>query len=98
MELSTTQEKFDCFKASHELRGTKTFVSEDISKATLELRKNELEFLAEKRQQGYMAYFLGADVIVKQRQGQLGNSAPDNTQHLENRVKHYHLKTQQIEH
>ena len=40
---------------------------EDISKATLDIRKIKLNELKEKQQQGFIAYFSGTELVVKPR-------------------------------
>ena len=56
-----------CFKASKELKGTYIYLSEDVSKATLDIRKQKLGALKEKRDQGLIAYFSGVEIISKPR-------------------------------
>ena len=49
------------------LKGTNIFINEDVCKATMEIRKTKLKELKEKREQGFIAYFSGADLITKER-------------------------------
>ena len=66
-KLSSFNEKISCFKASKELKGTNIYLSEDVSKATLDIRKQKLGALKEKRDQGFIAYFSGVEIISKPR-------------------------------
>ena len=66
-KLSSFNEKINCFKASKELKGTNIYLSEDVSKATLDIRKQKLGALKEKRDQGFIAYFSGVEIISKPR-------------------------------
>lgn len=67
VKVSSVNEKISCFKASKALKGTNTYISEDVSKATMDIRKQKLGALKEKREQGYIAYFSGIDIITKKR-------------------------------
>ena len=46
IKLSSTQEKLSCFKTSHELRGSKIFLS--IIKENTEIRGDEVDFFIKK--------------------------------------------------
>ena len=58
---------FSCFKASKALNETNTYISEYVSKATMDIHKKKLEALKEKRDQGDIAYFSGIDNTTNQR-------------------------------
>ena len=66
-KLASVADKISCFKASGQLKGTTTYINDDVSKATLDIRRQKLDFLKEKRREGYIAYFSGTDVVVKRR-------------------------------
>ena len=53
-----------CLKSSSKLRGTDIFLYEDVSKATVEEKKAELDNY---RKQGLIAYFSGIRIITRQR-------------------------------
>ena len=63
VKVSSRNEKTSCIKSAQ----GDTYVSEDVSKATLHIRIQKLEALKEKRDQGYINYFSGIDIITKQR-------------------------------
>ena len=60
-------ERQRCIRASPKLKGSNIYISEDVCKRTLEIRKTKLEELKEKRRQGYIAYFSGCRLVVKRR-------------------------------
>ena len=51
-KLSSLNKKISRFKASKELKGINIYLSEDVTKASLELRKQKLGALKEKRTKG----------------------------------------------
>ena len=55
-KLYSFNEKITCFKASIELKATNIYSSEDASKATMDIHKQNLGSLKEKRDQGFIAY------------------------------------------
>ena len=54
-----------CLKSAPKLKGTKIFINEDLSRATLDIRRRKLDELKEIRAQGYIAYFRGINIITK---------------------------------
>ena len=82
VKLKTFKVRQECLKRSPRLKGTNIYINEDISKATHEIRKTKMKEMKEKRQQGLIAYFSGADLITKER----GQSAP-NTKRIDNKVR-----------
>jgi hypothetical protein len=64
-----------CLRSSAKLKGPRIFLSEDLSRASLEIRKSKLEELREKRRQGFIAYFSGVNIVTKKRQ-EHGNRMP----------------------
>ena len=63
--LSSVNNKVAVLKASKLLRGTSVYVSEDVSKATADIRRQKLPLLKQKREEGYFAYFSGIEIIAK---------------------------------
>ena len=84
VKLSTVEEKVDCFKNSSKLKGSNIYINEDVSAATLEIRKSKMPELLQKRRDGYYAYFSGTKIVSKRRtpptdptsQVSSGNSSP----------------------
>ena len=66
-KLSCVEDKIKCLKSSSRLKGSQVYLSDDVSKATANIRKEKLEFLKQKRSEGFIAYFSGAEVIYKKR-------------------------------
>lgn len=62
-------ERQQCLRASAKLKGTNVYLSEDLSRATVEIQKAKRSELEEKRRQGYIAYFSGTRIISKKRPG-----------------------------
>ena len=60
-------DKLSCLKAALKLKGSNIYINEDLSRATLDMRREKLDELRQKRQEGYIAYFKGANIIVKSR-------------------------------
>ena len=67
VKLKTFSERQECLRKAPKLKGTNIFINEDVCKATMEIRKTKLKELKEKREQGFIAYFSGADLITKER-------------------------------
>jgi len=67
-----------CLRSSAKLKGSSIYMNEDVSKATLDIRKSKMEELKLKREQGYIAYFSGIDIVSKRRPQQRtgGNAEP----------------------
>ena len=84
VRLRTFRERQECFKLSLKLKGKNIYINEDISKATLDIRKTKLRELKEKRQQGFIAYFSGTELIVKPRK-----NSSQQTKEAENNASRY---------
>ena len=78
VKLLSVNDKICCFKSSIRLKGSNIFISDDVCKATLEIRRQKLDFLKQKRNEGFIAYFSGIEVIVKQRREPNQNVPPSN--------------------
>ena len=76
MKLKTYKDRQDCLKFSARLKGTNIFVNEDVSKATMDVRRSKMDELMDKRRQGYIAYFSGTTIITKRRGQQDDRSSP----------------------
>ena len=66
-KLSSVEDKISCFKNSSKLKGSKIFVNEDVSAATLNIRKSKMNELLQKRKDGFYAYFSGTKIVAKKR-------------------------------
>ena len=78
MKLKTCKDRPDCLKFSARVKGTNIFVNEDVSKATMDVRRSKMDELMDKRRQGYIAYFSGTTIITKRRgQQDVRSSASD---------------------
>ena len=66
-KLSCVEDKIKCLKSSSRLKDSQIYLSDDVSKATAKIRKEKLQFLKQKRSEGFIAYFSGAEVIFKKR-------------------------------
>ena len=66
-QLESKHHKVKCLKSSGKLKGTTIFISEDVSKATQDIRDSKFSELKEKRSQGLIAYFPGARLVCRQR-------------------------------
>ena len=67
VKLSSFEEKMECVRAAPRLKGTNVYINEDVSRATLNIIREKLDELREKRRKGYIAYFSGAKLVVKER-------------------------------
>ena len=47
------------------MEGSSIFVTDDVSKATQEIRRSKMGELLEKRRQGIIAYFSGTKIVTK---------------------------------
>ena len=65
--FTSFKERQLCVRSSRKLKGTNIFVNEDISKETHQRRASKMSELHEKRRQGYVAYFVGDRLIVRDR-------------------------------
>ena len=59
-----------CLKAASRLRVTDIYLNEDVSKATMEIRKAKLQEISDKGRQGLSAYFSGTTLVIKPRKTQ----------------------------
>ena len=65
--FSAVENRNLCLRNSSKLKGTNIFINEDVSPATQAIRNSKWEQLRAKRQQGYIAYFSGVNIITKPR-------------------------------
>ena len=65
--MRTVNDKVTCFKSSKLLKGTDIYLNDDVSNATADIRRQKIATLKQKRNEGYIAYFRGADVITRRR-------------------------------
>jgi hypothetical protein len=56
-----------CLRSATSLKGTNIFLNDDVSRATQEIRRGKLAELKQKRSQGLIAYFSGANIVTKPR-------------------------------
>lgn len=61
------KDRQDCLKSTPKLKGSDIYISEDLSKATVDIQKLKRPELDDKRRQGYVAYFSGSRIIAKKR-------------------------------
>ena len=66
-KVASRQQKINCLKESKKLKGTSVFITEDVSKATQDIRNSKFDLLKRKRDEGMIAYFSGANLICKAR-------------------------------
>ena len=71
-KLPSVTNKIACFKSSNRLKGTSIVISENISKATMDIRSKKFHIPNQKIEEGFIAYFPGTDIVTKTRR---------NTQH-----------------
>lgn len=65
--MSKVSHRQECLKSASKLKGTDIYLNEDVCKATLDIRRGKLDELKLKRRQGFIAYFSGTNIIVKER-------------------------------
>ena len=65
--LANVNERNLCLRNSNKLKGSTVYISEDVSKATMEIRREKLPLLKQKREEGLIAYFSGVNIITKPR-------------------------------
>ena len=66
-KLSSIDQKIRCFKNSKKLKGSNVYVSEDVCKATLDIRATKMDELKRKRREGFVAYFSGTEIICRRK-------------------------------
>ena len=54
VKLSSFEEKMECVRAAPRLKGTNVYINEDVSRETLNIRREKLDELREKRRKGYI--------------------------------------------
>ena len=81
-----------CIRSASKLKGTNIYINEDLSRASLEIRKTRLPELQEKRRQGLIAYFSGTKIITKQRAGSSGQ------EHKNARQESKYMRTESTDH
>ena len=67
VRLKTLSQRHQCLRSAFKLKGTNIFVNEDVSKATMDIRKTKFPELKAKRDQGLIAYFSGTRIVTKTR-------------------------------
>ena len=65
VKLKNSAVQRSCLRVSYKLMGSSIFVTDDVSKATQEIRKSKMGELLEKRRQGLIAYFSGTKIVTK---------------------------------
>ena len=74
VQMHSESDRVLCLKTSYKLKNTPTFVSDDVSAATMAIRRDKLPELKQKRSQGLIAYFSGAYIKTRQRFDNTGNN------------------------
>ena len=75
----------ECVRAAPRLKGTNVYINEDVSRATLNIRREKLDELREKRRKGYIAYFSGAKLVVKERKNNNLDAKPTTSESVGSR-------------
>ena len=66
-KLESTTQKFKCLKNGKNLKGSSIYINEDLSRATMQIRSSKLDELKRKRDEGYIAYFSGIDIVTRRK-------------------------------
>lgn len=62
-------ERQNVMKSSAKLKGTNVFLNDDVCRTTMDIRRQKMNELKDKRKQGYIAYFSGSEIkVVGRRQ------------------------------
>ena len=61
------KDKKKCLRVCNRLKGTKIYVNEDVSNATLKIRQSKMSELKRKREEGYTAFFSGTKIVSYKR-------------------------------
>lgn len=77
VRFNRVSERQSVMRSSSKLKGTNIFLNDDVSRATMVIRKEKMEELKTKRKQGYIAYFSGADIKVVGRRQNASSSGND---------------------
>ena len=67
LKLRSFKDRQDVLNAASRLRGTNVYLNEDVSRATMQIRREKFPELKERRKQGYIAYFSDTNTITKRR-------------------------------
>ena len=65
----TASDKIKCLHESSKLKEKNIFVNDDVSSTTMVIRRTKFYELKRKRSEGSVAYFSGANLVTKRRQG-----------------------------
>ena len=75
VRMHSTDDKIKCLKSSKNLKGTTLYINEDVSPATAAIRRQKLDALKQKRAEGFVAYFVGTEIVAKRRISSRGLTA-----------------------
>ena len=67
LKIRSFKDRQDVLSAASRLCGTNVYLNEDVSRATMQIRREKFPELKERRKQGYIAYFSGTNIISKRR-------------------------------
>ena len=76
--LISEKDKISCLKSGSKLKNTSIFINDDVSAATMSIRKTKLPELKRKRREGFIAYFSGAKLVTRRRRNNRTNSSTAN--------------------
>ena len=63
--LATEQDRNNCLRATAKLKNSNVYVNDDVSSATLAIRRDKMDELKQKRRDGFIAYFSGAKIVSR---------------------------------
>ena len=67
VRLQKSNDRNNILKNSHKLKGSGIFINDDVSEGTMKVRKEKLEKLKDARSKGKIAYFIGRNLIIRDR-------------------------------
>jgi len=67
VRFSSFGDRQACLRASSKLKGTSVYINEDLSRETLSIRKSKLGELKELRDQGFIAFFRGTEIVCRKK-------------------------------
>ena len=93
LKCSSYTERSLVFKQNTKLRATNVYLNEDFSPAVLAIRKSKMDEMYEKRRNGYIAYFIGSELVVKNPSRDV-KEAPPSTKTTQDKEANssYHLR------
>ena len=65
--LATEQDRNNCLRATAKLKNSDVYVNDDVSSATLAIRRDKMDELKQKRRDGFIAYFSGAKIVSRRK-------------------------------